>query len=85
MINTILRYCCGLKSYNTKGQNSTMSELHENSNKRLELTKKRKMVGPNPLKRFKPTTHEGIGLRAHETKGRKKPNLPRSENLKGVQ
>ena len=29
------------------------------------------MLGPNPLKRFKPKTHEGIGFRAHETKGRK--------------
>ena len=29
------------------------------------------MVGPNPLKRFKPKTHEGIGLRAYEMKGRK--------------
>ena len=44
------------------------------------------MVGPNPLKRFKPKTYEGIGLRAHETKGRrKKPSLPRLENQKGVQ
>ena len=37
------------------------------------------MVGPKPLKIFKPKTHEWIGLRAHETKGRKKkPSLPRS-------
>ena len=28
------------------------------------------MIGPNLLKRFKPKTHEGIGLGAHETKGR---------------
>ena len=34
------------------------------------------MVGPNPLKRFKPKTHEGIGLRAHETKGRKEKVQP---------
>jgi len=39
------------------------------------------MVGPNSLKRFKPKTHEWIGLRAHKTKGRKKkPNPPRSKN-----
>ena len=37
------------------------------------------MVGPNPLKIFKPKTHEWIGLRAYEMKGRKKkPSLPRS-------
>ena len=34
------------------------------------------MVDPNPLKRFKPKTHEGIGLRAHETKGRKEEAQP---------
>ena len=28
------------------------------------------MIGPNPLNRFKPKTHEGIDLGAHETKGR---------------
>lgn len=39
------------------------------------------MVDPNPLKRFKPKTHEWIGLRAHEMKERKKtPSLPRLEN-----
>ena len=30
------------------------------------------MVGLNPSKRFKPKTHEWIGLRTHETKERKK-------------
>lgn len=34
------------------------------------------MVGPNPLKRFKPKTHERIGLKAHETKGRKEKTQP---------
>ena len=34
------------------------------------------MVDPNPLKRFKPKTHEGIGFRAHETKGRKEEAQP---------
>ena len=34
------------------------------------------MVNPNPLKRFKPKTHEGIGLRAHKTKGRKDEDYP---------
>ena len=34
------------------------------------------MVGPNPLKIFKPKTHEWIGLRVHETKGRKKKAQP---------
>jgi len=34
------------------------------------------MVGPNPLKIFKPKTHEGIGLRAHEMKGRKEEAQP---------
>ena len=34
------------------------------------------MVNPNPLKRFKPKTHEGIGLRAHEMKGRKEEAQP---------
>ena len=34
------------------------------------------MVGPNPLKIFKPKTHEGIGLGAHETKGRKEEAQP---------
>ena len=41
----------------------------------------KKMVDPIPLKRFKPKTHEWIGLRAYEMKGRKKnPSPPRSEN-----
>jgi len=34
------------------------------------------MVDSNPLKRFKPKTHEGIGLRAHKTKGRKEEAQP---------
>ena len=34
------------------------------------------MVGPNPLKIFKPKTHEWIGLRTHEMKGRKKRPSP---------
>ena len=47
----------------------------------LELTIRKKMVGPNPLKRFKPNNHEWISLRTHEMKGRKKrPSPPRSEN-----
>ena len=34
------------------------------------------MVGLNPLKGFKPKTHEGISLRAYETKGRKEKTQP---------
>ena len=39
--------------------------------KGLSSQQKKKMVDPNPLKRFKLKTHEGIDLGAHETKGRK--------------
>ena len=34
------------------------------------------MVGPNQLKIFKPKTHEGLGLRANEMKGRKEEAQP---------
>ena len=38
----------------------------------------KRMVSPKDLE---PKIHERIGLRAHETRGRKKrPNLPRSED-----
>ena len=50
----------------------------------MSSQQEKRMVGLNPLKRFKPKTHEGIGLRAHETKGRKKEAQPaKIEKSKG--
>ena len=39
--------------------------------KGLSSQQEKRMVDPNPLKRFKLKTHKGIDLGAHETKGRK--------------
>ena len=48
--------------------------------KRLSPPQGRRMASPKDLK---PKIHEEIGLRAHETKGRKKrPSPPRSEDKK---
>ena len=47
-------------------------ELYGKVIKGLSSQQEKRMVGLNPLKIFKPKTHEGIGLRAYETKGRKK-------------
>ena len=45
--------------------------------KSLSLQQGRKIVGPKSIKkRCKPKTHEGIGLRAYEMKGRKEKAQP---------
>ena len=51
-------------------------ELHGKIIKGLSSQQEKMMVGPNPLNRFKPKTHEGIDLGAHETKGRKEEAQP---------
>ena len=55
----------------------------ESNNKKAELTTKKKRKKrkkddrPKSIKKdLKPKTREGIGLRAHETKGRKKKAQP---------
>ena len=53
--------------------------------KGLSSQQGRKMVGPKSIKKLcKPKTHEGIGLRAYETKGRKEKAQPaKIRKLKG--